>query len=89
MFMEIIRTKGLVKDYELGKKVLAKLDAMPVYQWRPKGQNAHVKHVGPMAQDFMKAFGVGESKTVPFDKDRAIKDIKGEGDTKTKAKKDK
>ncbi len=43
-----------------GKKVLAKLAAMPVYQWRPKGQNAHVKHVGPMAQDFMKAFGVGD-----------------------------
>ena len=43
-----------------GKKVLAKLAAMPVYQWQPKGQNAHVKHVGPMAQDFMKAFGVGD-----------------------------
>jgi hypothetical protein len=43
-----------------GRKVLAKLAAMPVYQWQPKGQNTHVKHVGPMAQDFMKAFGVGD-----------------------------
>ena len=43
-----------------GKKILAKLAAMPVYQWQPKGQNAHVKHFGPMAQDFMKAFGVGD-----------------------------
>ncbi|MBL8309541.1 MAG: tail fiber domain-containing protein [Burkholderiales bacterium] len=43
-----------------GKKILAKLAAMPVYQWQPKGQNAHIKHVGPMAQDFMKAFGVGD-----------------------------
>lgn len=29
-----------------------------------------------------KAFGVGESRTVPFDKDRAKKDVTGEGDTK-------
>lgn len=34
-------------------------------------------------------FGVGESKTVPFDKDRAVKDIKGEGDAKPKGKKGK
>ena len=34
-----------------------------------------------------KAFGVGESKTVEFDKERAKKDVKGEGDTKTKGKK--
>jgi CRISPR-associated protein Csb1 len=33
------------------------------------------------------AFGVGESKTVEFDKERAKKDVKGEGDTKTKGKK--
>jgi trimeric autotransporter adhesin len=43
-----------------GKKVLAKLAAMPVYQWQPKGQNSHILHMGPMAQDFMKAFGMGE-----------------------------
>lgn len=29
-----------------------------------------------------KAFGVGESRTVPFDKERAKKDVSGEGDTK-------
>ncbi len=34
------------------------------------------------ATDAAKAFGVGESKTVPFDKERAKKDVKGEGDTK-------
>ncbi len=33
------------------------------------------------------AFGVGESKSVDFDKERAKKDVKGEGDTKTKGKK--
>jgi len=36
-----------------------------------------------------KAFGVGESKTVDFDKKRAERDVKGEGDTKTKGKKGK
>jgi CRISPR-associated protein Csb1 len=34
-----------------------------------------------------KAFGVGEDKTVEFDKERAKKDVKGEGETKTKGKK--
>jgi CRISPR-associated protein Csb1 len=36
-----------------------------------------------------KAFGVGENRTVEFDKERAKKDVKGEGDTKTKGKKGK
>ena len=35
------------------------------------------------------AFGVGESKTVKFDGERAKKDVKGEGETKTKGKKGK
>lgn len=34
------------------------------------------------ATDAAKAFGVGESRTVPFDKERAKKDVSGEGDTK-------
>jgi CRISPR-associated protein Csb1 len=36
-----------------------------------------------------KAFGVGESRTVEFDRERAKKDVKGEGETKTKGKKGK
>jgi len=34
-----------------------------------------------------KAFGIGESKNVAFEVERAKKDVQGEGDTKTKAKK--
>lgn len=34
-----------------------------------------------------KEFGVAEGKTVPFEAERAKKDVKGEGDTKTKPKK--
>jgi len=41
------------------------------------------------ATEAAKAFGVGESRTVPFDKEKAKADVKGEGDTKTKAKKGK
>jgi len=38
------------------------------------------------ATEAAKAFGVGESKTVDFDKERAKKDVKGEGDTKKTGK---
>jgi CRISPR-associated protein Csb1 len=52
---------------------------------------ATVLHDGALAYATAtaKAFGVGESKTVEFDKERAIKDVKGEGETKTKGKKGK
>jgi len=33
------------------------------------------------------AFGVGNDKTVPFDKERALRDVKGEEETKAKGKK--
>lgn len=42
------------------RDVLDKVAALPVYQWQPKGQNAHVLHYGPMAQDFHAAFGLGD-----------------------------
>lgn len=38
------------------------------------------------ATDAAKAFGVGESKTVPFEKERAMRDVKGEGDGKKSKK---
>jgi Chaperone of endosialidase len=39
--------------------ILAKVTALPVNVWRYKSE-AGVRHVGPMAQDFYAAFGVGE-----------------------------
>jgi hypothetical protein len=39
--------------------VLAKVSALPVTTWRYKSERG-VRHVGPMAQDFYSAFGVGE-----------------------------
>jgi hypothetical protein len=48
--------------------VLAKVVAMPVYHWQPKdGPNRDIEHLGPMAQDFMAAFGLGDNdKAIGF-----------------------
>ena len=44
-----------------GEQVLGKLAAMPVREWRYTTQDAGIRHVGPTAQDFRAAFGLGES----------------------------
>jgi hypothetical protein len=41
-------------------EVLAKVAAMPVQRWSYKSQDASVRHIGPTAQDFHAAFGVGD-----------------------------
>jgi hypothetical protein len=46
-----------------GEQLLAKLAAMPVQTWQYRAQDAGVRHIGPTAQDFRRAFGVGESDT--------------------------
>jgi hypothetical protein len=46
-----------VKGYE----VLEKLAALPVSTWRYKTEPPEIRHLGPMAQDFMGAFGLGDS----------------------------
>ncbi len=43
--------------------VLAKVAELPIQQWRFKTEDTSVKHVGPMAQDFRAAFGLGEIPT--------------------------
>src|SRR4029079_7056079 len=43
--------------------ILERVAAMPVQSWNYKSQDASVKHIGPMAQDFAAAFGVGEDNT--------------------------
>jgi len=40
--------------------ILAKVASMPVAEWNYKAEDASVKHIGPMAQDFAAAFGLGE-----------------------------
>lgn len=43
-----------------GDDVLAKLARMPIREWNYKAQDAAIRHVGPTAQDFHAAFGLGE-----------------------------
>ncbi|NJP98378.1 tail fiber domain-containing protein [Nonomuraea sp. FMUSA5-5] len=42
-----------------GHDVLAKVVALPVSTWRYRNDGDHVWHLGPMAQDWWAAFGLG------------------------------
>ncbi|MSP11327.1 MAG: hypothetical protein EXR62_00075 [Chloroflexi bacterium] len=46
-----------------GREILARLAAMPMSTWNYKSQSADIRHIGPVAQDFYAAFGVGEDNT--------------------------
>jgi hypothetical protein len=46
-----------------GRALLDKVAALPVSSWNYKSQTNGVRHIGPMAQDFKAAFGVGETDT--------------------------
>lgn len=45
-------------------ELLERLAAMPIGTWNYKTQDASVRHIGPMAQDFFAAFGVGDKETL-------------------------
>lgn len=42
------------------EEVLSRIARMPVRQWNYKAQGAAIRHMGPTAQDFHAAFGLGE-----------------------------
>jgi hypothetical protein len=44
------------------QEILAKVAALPVATWNYKSQAPSIRHIGPMAQDFHAAFGVGEDE---------------------------
>ena len=44
-----------------GEDVLAKLATIPIRGWNYRAQSSDVRHVGPTAQDFHAAFGLGGS----------------------------
>jgi hypothetical protein len=45
------------------QSVLAKVAALPLSTWNYKAQDPAIRHLGPMAQDFKAAFGLGETDT--------------------------
>lgn len=55
-----------------GEEVLAKVARMPVETWRYKDEGNGVRHLGPVAQDFRAAFGLGTD-----DKSIGLLDIDG------------
>jgi hypothetical protein len=44
------------------RDVLRKIAAMPIATWNWKSQDTSIRHMGPMAQDFRAAFGLGETE---------------------------
>lgn len=45
-----------------GEDLLARLRNVPVTSWNYRTQDSSIRHMGPMAQDFHAAFGLGESE---------------------------
>lgn len=45
-----------------GEDVLARLRDVPISNWNYRTQESTVRHMGPMAQDFYAAFGLGENE---------------------------
>ena len=45
-----------------GEEVLMRLRSVPVTTWNYKTQDRSIRHMGPTAQDFRAAFGLGESE---------------------------
>ena len=54
-----VNAKHHFRDLD-GEDVLTKFAAMPVREWSYKAQDATIRHIGPTAQDFHAAFGLGE-----------------------------
>jgi hypothetical protein len=44
------------------KQILAKVASLPITKWSYKAEGQGVQHLGPMAQDFHAAFGLGDSE---------------------------
>jgi hypothetical protein len=55
-----------------GRLILERLISIPISTWRYRSQGPSIRHIGPMAQDFHRAFGVGQD-------DRYISNVDEEG----------
>jgi hypothetical protein len=55
-----------------GEEVLRRLKGVPMTTWKYRADPAGVRHLGPMAQDFAAAFGLGDS-------DKAISTVDASG----------
>lgn len=65
----VVSDRNLKTDFIIlqPENVLARLVALPISGWRYTNEVAGVRHVGPMAQDFKAAFGLGnDDKMIEF-----------------------
>ena len=46
-----------------GREILDRVVELPITSWNYKAQPPEIRHLGPMAQDFSAAFGLGETDT--------------------------
>ena len=53
-----VHRKDHFRDLD-GERVLSELRVMPIREWSYRSQDQSVRHVGPTAQDFRAAFGLG------------------------------
>ena len=44
--------------------ILEKLSALPISTWNYKWDDPSTRHIGPMAQDFSRIFGVGDHRGI-------------------------
>jgi hypothetical protein len=54
------------------QQILSRLAALPIQTWRYKAQPGETRHLGPVAQDFYAAFGIGDG-------DRTISTVDADG----------
>jgi trimeric autotransporter adhesin len=57
-----VNRKHLFRDEE-AERVLAQVADLPIRSWSYKTQDSRIRHLGPTAQDFHAAFGLGENDT--------------------------
>jgi hypothetical protein len=63
--------KENIRDVD-GAEILRQLAALRIAEWNYIAQDDSVRHLGPMAQDFRRAFGIGED-------DRHITQVDADG----------
>jgi hypothetical protein len=75
-------SRTLKDDFQTvdGEDVLSHLRAMPVMSWKFIEEHPGVKHIGPFAEDFYAAFGLGDSNTAI-----GLNDLAGVGIAASKA----
>jgi hypothetical protein len=54
-----VNAKENFRDVD-GEELLAKLARIPIREWNYKAQDTAIRHMGPTAQDFNAAFGLGD-----------------------------